>query len=113
MLVFICNHKHVKYVNTFTDFQDTELKHSRWLTLVLLAWSSAALHGHQSLTDGALPRRAVFTGLHTKHQRGRHQLKGVQVGARQGGHGEVGGASHLQHLWQRDLLQQGRTLSFH
>lgn len=76
------------------------------LTVVLLAVSSAALHRHQSLADGALPCRPVLSGHHEVHQGGGHHLQGVGAVAWQRGHGEVGGASDLQHLRQTDLLQE-------
>lgn len=87
---------------------------SSQLTLLLLALSSAALDGHQSLADGALPGRPVLSGHHAVHQRGRHHLEGVAAVARRQGHGELGGASDLQHLGQSDLLRGrgGDTESF-
>lgn len=80
------------------------------VTLVLLAVSSAALDGHQSLTDVALPGRPALSGHHAVHQRGRHHLEGVGAVAWQQGHGELGGASDLQHLGQSDLLQERRKI---
>lgn len=87
---------------------------SSQLTLLLLALSSAALDGHQSLADGALPGRPVLSGHHAVHQRGRHHLEGVAAVARRQGHGELGGASDLQHLGQSDLLRgRGGETEFH
>lgn len=74
--------------------------------MVLLAVSPAALYGHQALTDGALPDRPVLSGHHAVHQCGRHHLERVGAVARQHRHGEVGGTPDLQHLGQRDLLQE-------